>query len=90
MNNYVSSRFISIILFEVYFLTKIKRPEVMINVIERKDGIYTALCPRMEFVHFSSKDKNKAVEMAKSGIDMYLKINPTFLDNVQSSEGVKV
>ena len=71
-------------------MSQIERPDLSVSVIKRKDGIYTALCPRMESVHFSSESKEEAIKMAKAGIDTYLKLNPNFLDNVQSAESVKV
>ena len=71
-------------------MTKSMRPPLVINVIKHKDGIYTALCPSMEPVHFSSKDRDEAIKMAKDGIDMYLKLDPHCLDNIQSAEGIKI
>ena len=50
------------------------RPKIPICIITRKDGIYTALCPLVDVVHFSSKDKNEAIQMAKDGIEVIFKI----------------
>ena len=66
------------------------RPKIPICIITRTDDIYTVVCPLIDVIHFSSKDKNEAIQMAKDGIESYLKLYPGVFDHVEFMESYKV
>ena len=66
------------------------KPSLVINLIERTDGTYTAYCPRMEPVHFSGKNKDEVIKLAKEGIKSYLRLYPNFLNDVKSAQVIPI
>lgn len=67
------------------------RPKIPICIITRKDDDnYTVVCPLIDVIHFSSANKSHSIEMAKDGIESYLKLYPNVLDYIESTESMEV
>lgn len=53
---------------------------------DEKTGIYTAYCPSMKPVRFSSRDKAEVLTLLREGVELYLKEYPDFFKTYERLE----
>ena len=53
-------------------------------IIEKNNNVYTGYCPDIPAVRFSDSNKDKVKELVIDGIELYMKLHPTYFDSFHS------